>query len=100
MREAACSGLKVCHNGSSMAAIKMTFSVPKELAQRFLQQVPARERSRYVSVALEQSLRRREAELIRDCRLANADPEVAAIEAEMEALADPVAEPWDEPATR
>ncbi len=83
-----------------MAAIKMTFSVPKELAQRFVRQVPARDRSRYVSAALEQSLRRKEAELIRACRLVNADPEVAAIEAEMDALEDRVAEPWDEPEAR
>jgi aryl-alcohol dehydrogenase-like predicted oxidoreductase len=90
----------VCHNGSSMPAIKMTFSLPPGLAERLLRQVPSRERSRYVAAALEASLRQRDAELIRACQLANADPEVAAIEHEMDALNDAVEEPWDESPAR
>lgn len=83
-----------------MAAIKMTFSLPEELAQRFLRQVPSRERSKYVSEALSARLRRQQASLIRACQLANQDPQVAAIEAEMDALEDGVEEPWDESPAR
>ncbi len=83
-----------------MATVKMTFSVPEDLAQRFLRQVRSRDRSKYVSAALEQSLRRREEDLIRACQLANREPDVAAIEAEADALVDPIEEPWDESPTR
>jgi hypothetical protein len=41
-------------------------------------------------------IRRREAELALACRLANEDPEVAAIEREMDGLEDTIEEPWDE----
>ena len=78
----------------------MTFSIPQEVAQRLLRQVPPRDRSKYVSAALEESLRRKEADLIRACRLANQDPEVAAIEAEMDALEERIEEPWDESPAR
>ncbi len=49
---------------------------------------------------MEESLSKRDAELIRACRVANEDPEVTAIEREMDALNDPIEEPWDEPAPR
>lgn len=83
-----------------MGAIKMTFSLPEDLARRFLRQVPSRERSKYVSEALSARLRRQQAGLIRACQLANEDPEVAAVEAEMNALNDRIEEPWDESPAR
>jgi hypothetical protein len=83
-----------------MATRKMTFSLPAELARRFLRHVPARQRSRYLAEALDRSLKRREAVLIRSCHMANADPGVAAIEQEMDAIADPIEEPWNEPPAR
>jgi hypothetical protein len=83
-----------------MATIKMTFSIPEELAQRFLRRVPSRQRSSYVTAALEKSLRRRDEELVRACRLANQDADLRAAEREMAALADPIEEPWDESPAR
>ena len=41
-------------------------------------------------------IRGREAEMVRACQLANEDPEVAAIELEMDGLEDTIEEPWDE----
>ncbi len=79
-----------------MVARKMTFAIPQPLAEKLLRRVPSRERSKYVAAALEESLRRRETELIRACRLANEDPGLAAVEREMDALEDTVEEPWDE----
>ncbi len=78
----------------------MTFSVPEALARRFLRLVPARERSRYVAVTLEEALAKREAELVEACRLANEDPEVLRIEQEMDALQDAITEPWDDAPAR
>lgn len=83
-----------------MAAIKMTFSIPQPLAEKLVRRVPSRERSKYVAAALEESLRRREAELVLACRLANEDPEVSAIEREMDAFQDTIEEPWDESPSR
>jgi len=40
--------------------------------------------------------RQLQSELVRACRLANEDSEVAAIEREMDAFQDPIEEPWDE----
>lgn len=74
----------------------MTFSLPQPLAEKFVQRVAPRERSKYVAAALEQSLRRREAALVRACQLANQDPEAAAIEREMDAFQDRIEESWDE----
>jgi hypothetical protein len=76
--------------------VKMTFAIPQPLAERFVRRVAPRQRSKYVAAALEQSLRRREAALVRACRLANQDPEAAAIEREMDAFEDRIEEPWDE----
>jgi hypothetical protein len=83
-----------------MAARKMTFSIPDSLARKFIRQVPPRERSRYLAGVLEQSLKRREQNLARACKLANQDPDAAAIEKEMDAIRDPIEEPWDESTAR
>lgn len=83
-----------------MAAIKMTFSLPEPLARRFVRLIPARERSKFLAAALERSLARQDDELIKACELANADPEVAEIEKQMDGLMDRIEEPWDESAPR
>ncbi len=83
-----------------MAAVEMTFSLPASLVQRFVRRVPAQERSRFVAAALEETLKKQQAELIRACQLANEDPEVAAIEREMDSLQDHIEEPWEEPSPR
>ena len=75
-------------------ARKMTFTVPEELAEQFVRRVPNRDRSRYVAEALAQKLNERDRRLIRACNAANQDPDVFAIERDMDALTDPIAEPW------
>ena len=72
----------------------MTFTLPDDLAGKFLRAVPGRDRSRYVAEAIATKLREREERLIRACEVANGDAEVRAIEEEWDALPDPVAEPW------
>jgi hypothetical protein len=79
-----------------MATRKMTFSIPVDLASQLLKRVPARDRSRFLAKALEKSLREEEQALVRSCRLANQDPEVAAIEQEWDQIGDQIEEPWSE----
>ena len=79
-----------------MATRKMTFSIPVDLASQLLKRVPARDRSRFLAKALEKSLREEEQALVRSCRLANQDPEVAAIEKEWDQIGDQIEEPWSE----
>lgn len=78
-----------------MAARKMTFTFPEELAARFIKRVPARDRSSYVAAALAEKLSQREKRLIRACEIVNADPDVRAMEEEFDALNDPISEPWE-----
>lgn len=79
----------------------MTFTLPEELARRFVHRVPARERSRYLAEALNEKLSARDRLLLEACLAANSDPEVRAIEKEFEAIAGEAAEPWrDAPARR
>lgn len=77
-----------------MASRKMTFTLPEELARRFVKRVPARERSQYLAEALAERLGERERQLIRACEIANQDPKIRAIEAEFASLPDEMTEPW------
>jgi hypothetical protein len=79
-----------------MATRKMTFSIPADLASQLVKRVPARDRSRFLAKALEKSLQEEEQALVRSCRLANQDPEVAVIEQEWDQIGDQVEEPWSE----
>lgn len=72
----------------------MTFSVPEQLAVRFLRRVASRDRSRFVSEALAERLEERDAALSRACEMANQDLDVAEIEKELDGLGDEMAEPW------
>jgi metal-responsive CopG/Arc/MetJ family transcriptional regulator len=83
-----------------MAARKMTFTLPEDLATRLTKRVSARNRSRYVAVAIAEKLAEREKRLIRACEIVNADPEVRKIEKEFDALEDPIPEPWDDAPAR
>jgi metal-responsive CopG/Arc/MetJ family transcriptional regulator len=83
-----------------MAARKMTFTLPEDLATRFMKRVAARDRSRYVAAALAEKLSQREKRLIRACEIVNRDPAVREIEEEFDALNDPIAEPWENAPTR
>jgi hypothetical protein len=83
-----------------MATRKMTFSLPADLASQLVKRVPARDRSRFLAKALEKSLREEEQALVRSCRLANQDPEVAVIEQEWDQIGDQVEELWSESSPR
>jgi hypothetical protein len=61
-----------------MASRKRTFTLPEDSAAQFLRSVPAQDRQNHLICA---------------CDVANADPEVLAIEREWDALADDVGEP-------
>ncbi len=82
-----------------MATRKMTFSLPEELAHRLIRRIPSRDRSRYLTGVLENSLREEEEALIQSCLAANHDPEATAVEEEFDRLQDGLDEPWtDAPA--
>ena len=83
-----------------MASRKMTFTIPDDLASRFVGGVPARDRSRYVADALAEKLARHDRQLIRACAAANASPAVREIEREFDALTDGIAEPWEDAPAR
>jgi|KBSMisStandDraft_5_1062788.scaffolds.fasta_scaffold33909_3 hypothetical protein len=83
-----------------MAARKMTFSLPEDLANRLIRRVPAHERSRFLTQALEKSLREDDESLIRSCLSANEDPDVKAIEEEWDQIRDPIEEPWSDAPAR
>ncbi len=81
----------------------MTFTIPEDVAVRFVRRVPARDRSQYVAKAIAASLHEREERMIRACEIANGDPDGLRIEQEWDELrdeADRVEEPWDVAETR
>src|ERR1035437_7740259 len=80
-----------------MATRKMTFTLPEDLAARFLKRVPARNRSGYMAEALAQKLAERDRRLVQSCEIANRDPEVGAIEKEFDSFSHEIPEPWSEP---
>ena len=53
--------------------MRMTLSIPDEVAHRFQAAVPARHRSRLVTRLLEQELKERDNSLAAACRAANSD---------------------------
>jgi ubiquinone biosynthesis protein UbiJ len=77
-----------------MAVRKMTFSLPAEIAAKFVRRVPARERSGYIAKALAEKLEERDRALIRACEIANEHAGVRAVEREWDAIDDPIGEPW------
>jgi ubiquinone biosynthesis protein UbiJ len=82
-----------------MASRKMTFTLPEDIAVKFLRRVPARDRSRYVAAALAEKLTEADRQLARACEIANQDRDVAAIEQEFDSLPSEIAESWtDAPA--
>ena len=81
-----------------MASQKMTFSLPEALVRQFARRVPPRKRSQYVAEALAWKLKERDRRVARACGIANRNRQAGAIEQELDALADPVMEPWDESA--
>ena len=72
----------------------MTFTLPDDLADQFVRKVAARNRSRYLAQALAQKLQERDRKLIRACEVANRDPDIRAIEKELDAISEEFREPW------
>ena len=83
-----------------MAARKMTFFIPDEIAVESLRHVPARDRSRYVADALARSPRGGQEELASACDMANQDADVLMIEREFDGVSGDIAEPWKDTSTR
>ena len=83
-----------------MATRKMTFSLPGDLAQRFVKRVPARERSRFLAQALAKSLGDEERALVQSCLAANQEPDIRMIEEEWDEIHDVIEEPWVEGSDR
>jgi hypothetical protein len=83
-----------------MAARKMTFSIPEDLARRLVRRVPARERSRFVVQALENRMAGEDAELVAACLAANKNPVVRREESGWVAMTSSIEEPWDDAVTR
>jgi ubiquinone biosynthesis protein UbiJ len=83
-----------------MACRKVTFSLPEDLAIKFLRRVPARDRSRYVAEAIAEKLSEKERQFIRSCEVANADADVLAIEQEFDVLPEEITEPWTDASSR
>ena len=83
-----------------MATRKMTFTLPADLADRFVSKVAPRKRSRYLAQALAQKLQERDRKLIRACEIANRDLEVKAIEKEFDAISEEFREPWSDAKAR
>jgi hypothetical protein len=69
-----------------MATRKMTFTLPEDLAKQFVRRVPARERSKYLAMALNEKLSACDRQLVEACRIANKDTEVRAIEEDFDAI--------------
>jgi metal-responsive CopG/Arc/MetJ family transcriptional regulator len=83
-----------------MASRKMTFTLPEDLASKFVRRVPSRDRSKYVAEAIARKLEERERRLIRACEIANEDPELRELEKELDALTDEIPEPWEDAPAR
>jgi len=77
-----------------MASRKMTFTLPSQLAERFVKNVPSRERSKYLSQALAEKLAAREKRFVRACETANEDAEALTIEQEFGEMPGEMTEPW------
>ncbi|MBI4534301.1 MAG: hypothetical protein HY711_10195 [Candidatus Melainabacteria bacterium] len=78
-----------------MKKIRLTFTVPEDIFQRFATVVPSRTRSAIVSTLLEEEAKRREMTLAAACDAANADAGLAELEADFQALENTVSEPFD-----
>jgi metal-responsive CopG/Arc/MetJ family transcriptional regulator len=73
--------------------MRITISLPEQLASRFLALVPSRERSATIAQLLERELAQRERALEQACLAANADAALTAENAEWQAFDDVLEEP-------
>ena len=72
--------------------MRITLSIPDEVAHRFQAAVPARQRSRLVTRLLEQELKDRDSSLAAACRAANRDKALAQEIDEWQAFEDGIEE--------
>jgi metal-responsive CopG/Arc/MetJ family transcriptional regulator len=83
-----------------MGKLRITISLPEELAIQFVRAVPSNRRSRFVAGLIQAELSGREAEreemFRRACLTANDDPETRQIEDEFDALFDTMLDAWEQ----
>ena len=84
--------LSLCNAYFIMRIMRMTFSLPDPLAQRFLASIPPRRRSATVARLLEKELADQERDLEAACRAANEDAALNREIDEWQAFDDPVEE--------
>ena len=72
--------------------MRITLSIPDQIARRFQAAVPSRQRSRVVAELLEQELKRKENALEEACLAANRDEELEKEIDEWQAFEDELAE--------
>ena len=77
-----------------MANLRMTISLPEDLAVRFVRTVPANRRSHYIAELLEEELGDPE-QMLRDaCDALKNDPDDLQVQRDMASLPDTVSEEW------
>ena len=69
-----------------MAAIKMTFNLPEQLAEQLQRRISTGKRSKFVASALNKIFSAHDRDLAEACRVANKDPDVCALEKEFDAI--------------
>lgn len=79
-----------------MNKTRQTFTIPEDIFARFAAVVPSRKRSAVVSKLMEEECRRREEGLATACDQANANAELAELQADFQSLEDTVKEPFDQ----
>jgi len=85
-----------------MGMRQMTFDIPEDVAEQFSREVPPEDQSAMVATLL----RRASLPLLTEqqwdeaAMAANDDPELNELMKDWQAAADPIEEPWDEPASR
>ena len=77
-----------------MANLRMSISLPEEIAIEFVQRISPRRRSRFVADLIRAKLRESDEQYIRACEAANNDPDTQQVERDMASLPDTVDEEW------
>lgn len=78
-----------------MANLKMTISLPEDLAVRFVRSVPANRRSRYIAELLEGNLHSDIEQMLSDaCDALENDPDDLQVQRDMASLPNTVTEEW------
>ena len=79
-----------------MANLKLTISLPEDLAIKFVRAVPSNRRSRYIAELLEAKLLRdKEQMLIDACNALENDPDDLEVQRDLARLPDTLTEEWN-----